>query len=59
MEFQWDSKKARQNERKHAVSFDEAVEVFEDELSSSSFDPDRSRGEARLVIFGRSRRGPF
>jgi uncharacterized DUF497 family protein len=59
MEFQWDPKKASQNERKHAVIFDEAAEVFQDELSSSSSDPDRSRGEARFVIFGRSRGGRF
>lgn len=59
MDFPWDPKKARQNERKHGVAFEEAAEIFEDELSSSASDPDRSRSEARFVIFGRSRRGRF
>ena len=59
MEFQWDPRKARRNERQHGVTFGEAAEVFDDELSSSSSDPDHSSGEARFVIFGRSRRGRF
>ena len=40
MEFEWDPDKARENERKHGVSFQEALEVFSDDLSSSVPDPD-------------------
>ena len=54
MEFEWDPKKARRNEGKHGVSFHEALEVFDDDLSSSFLDPDHSENESRYLIFGRS-----
>ena len=54
MEFEWDPDKARENERKHDVSFQEALEVFSDELSSSVPDPDHSENESRYLIFGQS-----
>ena len=57
MDFEWDSNKAAANERKHGISFEEAAEVFDDDLSSTVPDPDHSVGESRLVIFGRTRRG--
>lgn len=57
MEFEWDRKKAVENERKHSVSFEEAAEVFADDYSSTVSDPDRSIYEQRLVIFGRTEAG--
>ncbi len=54
MEFEWDPVKARDNEAKHGVSFLEATEVFADQLSSSSPDPDHSVEEERFVIFGKT-----
>ena len=33
MEFQWDPDKALENERKHEVTFLEAIGVFNDDLS--------------------------
>ena len=54
MEFEWDPKKARRNEGKHGVSFHEALEVFDDDLSSSFLDPDHSENESRYLIFGQS-----
>ncbi|KDE36977.1 BrnT family toxin [Kosakonia radicincitans] len=30
MEFEWDVTKARSNQRKHGIRFEEAVSVFED-----------------------------
>lgn len=30
MEFEWDENKAKRNQEKHAVSFDEAKTVFDD-----------------------------
>lgn len=42
MDFEWDTEKARINERKHGVSFFEAQEVFGDSLSSTVRDPDHS-----------------
>ena len=57
MRFEWDLKKAKQNLRKHAVSFDEAVTVFYDLLSATLDDPDHSVGEHRYITIGFSSRG--
>ncbi|HVN84548.1 MAG TPA: BrnT family toxin [Candidatus Binatia bacterium] len=57
MEFEWDPRKARDNERKHGVHFQEAVEVFGDDHSSTVADPDHSLGEARYLTFGRTKSG--
>ncbi|MCD4755709.1 MAG: BrnT family toxin, partial [Deltaproteobacteria bacterium] len=52
MRFEWDPKKAKQNLKKHAVSFDEAVTVFYDSLSGTFDDPDHSVGEHRYITIG-------
>lgn len=52
MQFEWDSAKARNNLRKHGVSFEEASTVFYDTLASTGADPDHSFGEDRFVTFG-------
>jgi len=57
MQFEWDPKKARQNIKKHGVSFDEAVTVFYDPLSATFDDPDHSVGEHRYITIGFSSRG--
>ena len=57
MQFEWDPKKAKQNFKKHGVSFDEAVTVFYDPLSATFDDPDHSVGERRLVTIGFSSQG--
>ena len=57
MDFEWDTEKARINERKHGVSFFEAREVFGDKLSSTVRDPDHSVEEERFLIFGQSSSG--
>jgi uncharacterized protein len=54
MRFEWDREKADSNLRKHGVSFEEAVSVFYDPLSTTFPDPDHSIGEIRLVTFGYS-----
>ena len=59
MDFEWDPKKARENQSKHDVGFEEATEVFGDELSSTVLDPDHSMEEERFVIFGRTRQGKY
>lgn len=53
---EWDPKKARQNLRKHKVSFEEATTVFHDTLSSTIEDPLHSENEERLVTIGASNR---
>ena len=54
--FQWDDNKARTNETKHGISFDEATTVFSDELSITILDPDHSAAEDRFVVLGHSHR---
>ena len=51
--FEWDDEKAESNERKHQVSFPEAVTVFDDELAAMLNVQDTS-GEMREVTIGRS-----
>ncbi len=54
LEFQWDTRKAEENLRKHRVSFQEASTVFSDFLSLTIPDPLHSEAEERLVIIGNS-----
>ena len=54
MDFEWDPNKAKSNEEKHDVSFQEASEAFSDNLSSSMNDPDHSTDEDRYLIFEKS-----
>jgi uncharacterized DUF497 family protein len=53
---EWDLNKARQNIKKHGVSFDEAATVFTDPLSLTIDDPLHSDTEERLIIVGESAR---
>ncbi len=52
--FEWDDKKAKNNHRKHRVSFDEACTVFDDPLAFIFLDEDHSEGEPREIIIGHS-----
>lgn len=54
LEFQWDTRKAEENLRKHRVSFQEASTVFSDFLSLTIPDPLHSEVEERLVIIENS-----
>jgi uncharacterized protein len=55
--FEWDEDKAAINATKHGVSFDEAIEVFDDPRRVEIFDDDHSLDEERYQIIGLSRRG--
>ena len=57
MEFEWDSRKARTNHRKHRVSFEEAAMVFSDILSFTYDDETHSQTERRYATLGISNRG--
>lgn len=57
MEFEWDTKKANSNLRKHQVSFEEASTALSDPMAATGADPDHSIGEFRYVTFGISERG--
>ena len=52
--FVWDNQKARLNQRKHGVSFEEAQTVFYDENAIEFFDPEHSEDEDRFLMLGLS-----
>ena len=54
LRFEWDSRKAAANLRKHGVSFDETRSVFVDERAKLIDDPDHSEEEDRFVLLGLS-----
>ena len=54
--FEWDETKNRKNKREHAVSFEEAQTVFEDENALLIDDPDHSIDEDRFILLGLSAR---
>lgn len=56
LRFAWDLGKARINEEKHGVSFDEATTVFLDEEALLIGDPDHSVDEDRFLLLGLSSR---
>jgi uncharacterized DUF497 family protein len=55
--FEWDPIKAKENLRKHRISFDRAAEVFLDPLAVSIVDGEHSEREERWVSIGKDRRG--
>ena len=57
MDFEWDDSKAESNERKHGVSFTEAMTVLADPLSLTGYDPDHSDDEDRFITMGLSAAG--
>ncbi len=56
LSFSWDNRKNKSNQKKHAVSFEEAQTVFFDENAIEYFDPDHSDGEDRFIMLGLSSR---
>jgi uncharacterized DUF497 family protein len=50
--FEWDEGKARSNEAKHGISFDEASTLFSDPFSLTIADPLHSFEEDRFVTIG-------
>jgi len=55
--FEWDAEKAKENRRKHGVTFDEAITAFSDPLAMLLPDPDHSIGEKRYLVLGTSAQG--
>jgi len=52
--FDWDPAKARENLRKHGISFDEAQTVFSDDQALLLDDTDHSAAEERFALLGLS-----
>jgi len=55
--FEWDEDKAKSNEAKHDVSFEEGKTVFNDQSSITIADPVHSEHEDRWIDIGFPRRG--
>lgn len=51
MQFEFDPHKARQNQRKHGVSFAHAEQALRDEMAVTIEDPD-AVGEQRFITLG-------
>lgn len=52
--FDWNSRKASENERKHGVTFEEAKSAFLDENARLIPDPEHSEDEDRFILLGLS-----
>ena len=52
--FEWNSRKAAENRRKHRVSFEEAKSAFLDENARVIGDSDHSADEERFILLGLS-----
>lgn len=52
--FEWNSRKAAENRRKHRVSFEEAKSAFLDENARVIADSDHSADEDRFILLGLS-----
>lgn len=51
-DFEWDPKKARNNIRKHKVSFERATTIFRDPNLLSIPDEEHSKSEERWITMG-------
>ncbi len=56
-QFEWDPAKARQNSRKHRVTFERGATIFLDQNALSLFDEEHSQDEDRWVTLGLDRTG--
>ena len=52
--FEWDENKAKENLKKHKVSFEEAKTVFNDPLLITFLDEEHSDSEERYISIGSS-----
>ena len=57
MSFEWDSRKAEANFRKHGVRFAEAAPVFEDDFALTVPDADSDPDEMRCIAIGTGAKG--
>ena len=55
--FEWDHRKAKQNIRRHKVSFQRAGTIFLDPHAISIFDDEHSQEEERWITIGRDNSG--
>jgi uncharacterized DUF497 family protein len=56
LQFDWEPVKAKENLRKHGISFDEAQTVFYDDYAMEFYDDTHSEYEDRFLLLGLSSR---
>ncbi len=56
MRFEWDDNKNQKNIKKHNITFEEAIEIFEDPLHISILDKRFNYFEERWITLGQSKR---
>ena len=56
MKFEWDDTKNITNQEKHGVSFEEAIEVFDDALQISKLDRRFNYFEERWITIGTTKK---
>ena len=54
IKFEWNQTKAASNQKKHGISFEEAMSVFYDEFAIQFFDEENSEKENRFLMLGLS-----
>ena len=54
LEFSWDPEKAKTNQKKHGISFEEAQTAFYDDNARIIHYPDHSKEEDRFILLGMS-----
>jgi len=54
LQFDWEPVKAKENLRKHGISFDEAQTVFYDDYATEFYDDTHSENEDRFLLLGLS-----
>jgi uncharacterized DUF497 family protein len=52
IKFEWDTKKAVANQKKHGISFEESKSVFYDEFAVQFYDEGHSGEEHRFLMLG-------
>ena len=55
--FEWHETKAKANDKKHHVSFEEAMTCFYDSKQVAFYDPEHSDNEDRELLIGHSNKG--
>lgn len=56
MNFEWDETKNKINQEKHGISFEEAIEVFDDALQISKLDHRFNYFEERWITIGTTKK---
>lgn len=56
LKFEWDNNKAERNLKKHGISFNEAISIWNDEYAAFIHDPVHSLNEDRFIMIGYSQK---